>query len=266
MKKTAFLLLIFLSFLALFIRFVLPSLSHILGYQSKAGLKITSLPEASVFVNGKEVGKTPYQDENLKVEEYQVELKAGDASWQSKIKLINGTMAVINRELATSMASSSGEILTLDKGSGVIITSTPSSAEVEIDGRLVGKTPLSVSTLVSGEHTFLLSHDGYLKRNIRASLPDGLALTINVNMAISEINLGVLPTPEIKAVTKMVVKQTPTGFLRMRDKPSVSGKEVAKLSSGDNLILIEDLSSWVKVQTDKGIEGYVSAIYIQKQQ
>lgn len=265
MKKTAFLLLVFLSFLALVIRFVTPPLSHLLGYKEKAGIKITSIPQAMVFINGKEVGQTPYQDENLKVEEYRVELKAGDAQWQSKVKLTNGTMAVVNREISASAASSSGEILTLDKGSGVVITSTPSSSDVEIDGKEAGKTPLSVSSLPPGEHTFLLSRDGYLKRNIRASLPDGLALIMDVNLAISEIDLGDLPTPKVAAVVKMTVKQTSTGFLRLRDQPSTRGKEIGRLSSGDTVTLVEELSGWYKVKTDKEVEGYVSSSYVEKQ-
>ncbi len=271
MKKTVFLLLVILSVIALFVRFALPFLSQLFGYQEKSGLKITSTPEATVYINGKEVGKTPYQDENLQVAEYNVELQADSASWQSEVSLSNGTMAVINRELAPSAASSSGEILTLNPGRGVVVVSTPSGAGVEIDGQPAGKTPLSVSSLSSGEHTFILSHDGFLKRSIRASIPDGLALNIAVDLAVSELDLGVLPTPAVQVPVKLVVKQTSTGFLRLRDQPSTAGKELAQISSGEVLTEEEELSGWVKVQTDeqsspsgKGVEGYVSAAYVSK--
>lgn len=257
-------LLVFLSAIALFVRFALPLLSQLLGYQEKSGLKITSIPEATVYINGKEVGKTPYQDENLQVAEYNVELQTDQASWQSKVDLTNGTMAVINRELALSAASSSGEILTLNSGRGVVITSTPSSSGVEIDGQPAGKTPLSVSSLSSGEHTFILSHDGFLKRSIRASIPEGMALNIAVDLAISELDLGTLPTPAVQTPVKLVIKQTSTGFLRLRDEPSTAGKELAELSSGETLTEEEELSGWVKVQTDKGVEGYVSSAYVSK--
>lgn len=236
-----------------------------IGYQAKAGLKITSTPEAAVLVNGEEVGKTPYEDSNLLVGEYLIKLTTDKAVWQSKVRLTKGTVAVINRDMGESIASSSGEILSLDRGTGVFVTSTPEGAGVEIDGRQYGRTPVLAADLKPGEHTFLLSHDGYLKRSIKATLPEDLALNLDVSLAIAEMDLGSFTLPKEEAVTKLRVKQTPTGFLRVRDDPSTKGVEVGRASVGDNLTLIEELPGWYKVRMEDGTEGYVSAAYIQKQ-
>lgn len=265
MKKSFFLVLVFISIVVLSIRFGSQPLSALLGYQVKAGLKVTSMPEATVFLNGKEVGNTPYQDENLQAGDYRVKLEVDKSSWEGSVNLSQGTLSVVNRELAETTASSSGEVLTLNPGKGVVITSSPSEAQVEIDGKDYGKTPLAVSDLSSGEHTFLINHDSFLKRSIRASLPENMLLSIDVNLAISEVDLGGITTPTVISPQKLVVKQTPTGFLRVRNKPSLNGEEVGKVSSGDNLLLLEELSGWDRVRLDNGTEGYISSSYVQKQ-
>lgn len=265
MKKVFFITLILISCLALALKFGFKPLSQMLGYQTKAGIKVTSTPEATVFINGLEAGKTPYQDENLKVGEYEVKLVSGEAVWQNKVSLNAGTLSVVNRELGTNIASSSGETLILNPGKGIVITSTPNEAEVEIDGKIFGKTPLSVVSLEFGEHTFILSHDNYLKRSIRAVSPKDLLLHLDVDLAVAEVDLSNISTPVITEPVKLAVKKTPTGFLRVRDKPSLAGKEIAKVSDGDILTQISTSGSWIKVQLEDNTEGYVSSTYVQKQ-
>lgn len=265
MKKTVFLILVLLSIFLLSVRIGLNPILERLGYQSRAGLKVTSIPESAVAVNGKEMGMTPFEDDNLPVGEYLVKLTAGKAEWQGKVKLTQGTMAVINRELGENLASSSGEVLSLDKGGGAAITSTPEGATVEIDSQAVGQTPLWISNLAVGEHTFILSRDGYLKRSIKASLPPDLSLNLDVTLAVAETSLESISIPQDEASVRLVVKQTSVGFLRLRDRPSTQGREIGRVSSGEGLTLVEESGGWDKVKTDNGTEGYVSAQYVQKQ-
>lgn len=271
MKKAIYLVFIAVSFVALFLRFGLGFVLESVGFNTKAGVRITSIPEAAVFLDGVEVGQTPYQNENLKVGEYKVELKVGESTllngaWQGMVRLNPGTLSVVNRELSASIASSSGEILTLNQGKGVILTSSPNEADVEIDGKFYGRTPLVATDLGPGEHTFLLSHQGYLKRSIRASTPAQMGLAIAVDLAISEADLGnVGAYSNTTPLPKVVVKQTPTGFLRVRDKPSTSGKEIDRLSPGEEVVLLEELGGWMRLKLKDGTEGYVSASYVQKQ-
>lgn len=266
MKKFIVSSLIFLSLAALVLRFGYQPALDFLGYKTRGGIKITSVPDgATVLINGVEVGKTPYGDENMPVSEYQLKLVKDDAVWQGAVRLTKGTLAVVNRELAPSIASSSGEVLTLTPGRGVIITSTPDGARVEIGGKDLGKTPLRINDLEPGEYTFLISHSNYLKRSIRALLPPEMLLHLDTDLAISEVDLSNVATPTVSSTVTLTVKQTPTGFLRVRDKPSVTGKEVAKVVPGDSLVLLEELNGWDKVRMDNGTEGFVSASYVQKQ-
>lgn len=263
-KKVLFGTVIALAVLALLFRFGGEIGTKFNVTKEKAGVRVLSVPsEAIVFINNKEVGKTPYQDEELSDGEYLVKIQAGDGVWQGSVKLVAGTLTVVNRDLAKDTTSSAGEVLLLKKGKGVTLVSFPSESDVEIDGKYYGKTPTTLQ-INAGEHTFGLSKAGYLKRSIKAYIPERFNLTLSVDLAISEVDLTNITTPPITQTAKVVVKNTPTGFLRVRDKPSVTGKEVGQVSPGDQLILLEELSGWDRVRLSNGTEGYVSKSYVDK--
>lgn len=265
MRRTIFLILVFISLVLLFVRFAIKPITSYLGFNAKSGIKVTSQPTSQLYLNDKAVGSTPYIDENLKPGEYLVRVSAGNANWMGKVRLGQGTLSVVNRELAEISSSASGEILTLISGAGATITSNPSEAEVKIDGQSYGKTPISVSTLPSGEHNFNISKSGYLIRSIKAYVPLNLSLNINVDLAISEADLASIPTSPISTTPQVVVKNTPTGFLRVRDKPNIAGDEIAKVKPSDKLILLEELQGWIKVRLSDNTEGYVSSQYVEKE-
>lgn len=264
MKKTVLLSLLSLSLLVLVVRFVVNPAMNLLGYKQKAGLNITTTPQSQVMIDGAEVGKTPYDNKELKPGPHQVKLISGKAVWQSQVNITPGTQTFINRELSEGVASSSGEVLTLTSGRGAIIASLPSGAQVLIDDTNYGQTPLSISNLSAGQHTFLISHDGYLKRSIRAWILNDFALNIVVDLAISEADLGFLSTTPVESLGTLVVKPTPTGFLRVRDSASLSGNEIERVVVGDTLTLLEDKGDWFKVKTSDGKEGYVASLYVAK--
>ena len=265
MKKTIFIILVFIGAMLLFVRFGVNPLIGALGFNQKAGIKITSIPQdVAVSIDGKEMGKTPYENKGLMPGEYLVKLQSGQGKWEGHIKIQGGTLAVINRELGENIASSSGETLTLAKGKGVTITSQPDGSGVAVDGKDYGKTPLTITDLATGEHTFLLSHDNYLKRSIRAYIPEKLGLFISVDLSLTEVDLAAIPTTPQTTQVEVVVKQTPTGFLRVREKASTQSTELARVNTGDTLTVLEEIPSWFKVKLENGVEGYVSATYVTK--
>lgn len=264
MKKFLIWILIVLSLIALLFRFSNQLAETFLGVKQTSGISILSDPsEAIVFLDGKEVGKTPFDDKNLDVKEYTIRLEKDKALWQGKIKLNASTVAAIKRDIATDSASSAGEVLSLNRGKGVTIVSSPNGAEVEIDGRSYGKTPTTVD-ISAGEHTILISHTNYFNRSIRADLPANFNLTISVDLALSEADLGAIETPTITQTPEVTVKQTPTGFLRVRDKASLVGREIAQVKPGDTLVLLEEQGSWDRVRLSNGAEGYVSSAYVER--
>lgn len=264
MRKTIFLLLLLISVVVLLVRFGETEFKNVLGVRERGGINVLSVPEgAQVFLDNQEVGKTPFEDKDLAVKEYLLKIQKDNLVWQGKISLASGTITAVNRDLASEIASSAGEILTLEKGRGVTIVSNPSAADIEIDGKNMGKTPITVD-IGTGEHTFNVSHSNYLKRSIRAKLPANYNLTITADLALSEADLSTITTPVITQTPEVLVTDTPTGFLRVRDQASLNGKEVAQVKPGDTLILLEELSNWDRVRLSNGTEGFVSSSYVSK--
>lgn len=270
MKKTVFLFLLLISVLVLVIRFGGSQFKGLLGFSDKSGISVLSVPEAAqVFLDNKEVGITPFEDKNLEAKNYLLKIQKNNLSWQGKVNLNPGTVTVVNRELALDIASSSGEVLTLEKGRGVTIISSPTGADIEVDGKNIGKTPVTVN-IDTGEHTFNISHSNYLKRSIRAKLPANYNLILTSDLALSEADLPasrgepMITAPPVTQTPQITIKNTPTGFLRVRDKASLNGKEITQVKPGDTLFLLEELGSWDRVRLSNGTEGFVSSGYVSK--
>lgn len=264
MKKFIVWFLVLISLAAILLRFSDKLAEVFLGIRPTSGISVLSAPsDATVYLDGSEVGKTPYEDKNLEVRDYAIKIKKDSSAWQGQITLIAGTVAVVNRDLAQDIASSAGEILTLNKGKGLTIISNPTGASVEIDGKAFGNTPTTID-ITPGEHTILISHSNYLKRSIRAEMPVNFNLTVSVDLALSEADLTTIVTPTTTQTPEVIVKNTPTGFLRVRDKPNLNGKEIARVKPGDRLILLEELGSWDKVRLSDNTEGFVSSLYVEK--
>lgn len=264
MKKVLVWFLIIISLSALLLRFSNSWAEILFGIKQISGLSVSSQPQdATVFLDGKEVGKTPYDQKDLEVREYGIKIEKGNNIWQGKVRLTAGTITVVNRELASDSASSAGETLTLDRGKGLTVISNPSEADVEIDGKPSGKTPVTI-TIDKGEHTLLISHTNYLKRSVPVNLPTDLNMTVSVDLGLSEADLTAITAPVITQTPQVLVKSTPTGFLRVREKPSLNGKEIAQVKPGDILVLLEEQGSWDRVRLSNGTEGYVSTVYVEK--
>lgn len=277
MRKAVLSILVFISLVALGVRYGSEPLIKALKLQPRAGLRVESNQKMKVFIDSREAGVTTFQDENLIEGEYLVELKpwggSGEASssaalvnfpWRSYIKLNAGTLTVVNREFSKTVAASAGEVINLEKGKGAVVISTPDEAEVSVDGVVKGRTPLSIDNIEAGEHQFVVDKDNYLKRGIKASLVEGYNLILSVDLALAEADLTKLPTIPISATSQVIIKATPTGFLRVRSAPNLSGKEMARVSPGEALTLLEELPAWYRVRLEDGQEGYISAAYASK--
>src|SRR3989338_9108897 len=100
MKKIIVWRLVILSLTALLLRFSGAWTQIFFGVKQTSGLSIYSLPsEAAVFLDEKEVGKTPYEDKNLDTRQYTVKIQKDQASWSGKVKLSPGTVTVIYRDI-----------------------------------------------------------------------------------------------------------------------------------------------------------------------
>lgn len=270
MRKTLIFILVFLSLISIGLQLGSGYIAKILGVNSKAGIRIESNKKSQVLINSNAVGETPYQDENLVPGDYLIDLKDSEATasakslWQGYAKLNQGTLTIVVRDLAETKEASAGEIISLEKGQGATIISSPTGAEVFIDGKVVGRTPITVPTIGAGEHQFIISRENFLKRSIRSKVIEDLNLVINVDLALSEADLTNLPSTPISSSQEIVIKNTPTGFLRVRESASLNGKEIGQVKPKETLVLLEETPGWVRIRLKDGKEGWVSSAYIQK--
>lgn len=234
------------------------------GFNKPAALQVTSVPEASIFLDGKHLGKTPFFSDQLKYGEHELKITADGAVYVSKIHLEESTLTVVNRQLASNFLAQSGETLTLVKGKdGLFIISDPANSIVTLDGKLSGSTPVLIKKIEDGEHKISLSKEGFITREFTIKSTSGYQLLVNANLA-SEIAKQIVPSqpPEPK-IQKVEITQTPQGFLRVRNEPSTASREIGRVKTGDQLELLQETVDWSKVAFE-GKQGWISAQYTKK--
>jgi len=259
--------------------------------KSPSALQINSTPTANVFIDGKQVGKTPYQASNLSAGEVLIKLIPDTTSeplvsWDGKIKLNEGVLTLIERDFASTEAGSSGQILTLEKTknkktASLSIVSDPDGSLVKIDGEAKGFTPLLLGEIGEGDHQIAISKDGFLEKIIKARAVLGYQLVVNAKLAqVSEGSLSLTPTPSRQdssstssgrsnteqeiAKPYVQIKDTPTGWLRVRMEPSTTATEAAKVNPGEKFPLLDEQSGWYKIRYGQNKEGWVSSQYATK--
>jgi len=276
--------------------------SRFFNKQGPGALQISTTPRATVFVDANQVGVTPFFNDNIQSGEHTIKLVPettvdGLSSWETKVDLLPGILTVINRDFGATEALSSGEILSLEKTgrrdkSSIAVISVPDQGVVKIEGEPKGFTPLTIEDLAPGDYQIVISATGYEERIVSASTIGGYKLIINVQLAQQiegieeatesaeteeeeegaeeeeeeETEPTVTPTPKAKVTPPpkpyVEIKDTPTGFLRVRADSSTDSDELAKLDPGDMYpYLEEEDNGWYKIEYEDGEEGWISGVY-----
>ncbi len=241
----------------------------------KASLLIESDPVAEVYINGEQVGRTPFERE-FAAREVTVRLvpEAIDKplmAYDTKIELVRGVKTIVRRKLGESVEDSSGEEISFEKTGGknanVSVISRPDGAQVYFDGRIVDLTPLLIEDVSEGVHEIRLFLDGYFERTFSVNAYSGYTLTALVDLEkdenaqndlFEEINNSLPSSP-----LEVEILNTPTGFLRVRKEPSTSSEEVGRVEPGEKYELLDrdSVAGWYKIRFDEEIEGWISSEY-----
>jgi len=250
-----------------------------------AGIYIETTPLATVFIDGVEVGRTPYP-KNLKPGEIVVKLVPDSIDkplvpYETKIDLVQGVKTVIRREFGESEETSSGEIISFEKVDkdqvSLAVVSIPDSVELIIDGFERAFTPHRTTSIMPGPHQLILRMDGYQERKIDIKTYQGYKLIAIVKLAKKsggdEEMVGnieeIVKEEDIK--NKVKILSTPTGFLRVRNEPSISGKEIGTVEPGNEyeLLEVDEKTGWYKIKfvnekTGDESEGWITNQYAEK--
>jgi hypothetical protein len=237
-----------------------------------AGISIETTPTSTVFINGEQVGRSPYKQTRepgevtvkLIPESFETPL----APYETKVELVSGIETIIMRDFAETEHESSGVVISFERVGGneasIAVVSIPDSAEISIDGAVRGFAPLKESTVAPGEHNLKIAADDYEERTIRVNAYEGYKLTAVVKLAPG----GEMPEeeeePEEPKVEEIEILDTPTGFLRVRGGPSTAYEEIAQVEPGERYPYLEtdEGTGWFKIDID-GEEGWVSNQYVE---
>ncbi len=232
-----------------------------IGTNKPAALQVTSIPEASIFLDGKHLGKTPYSSDQLKSGEHSLKIAASEASFVATVNLSSGTLTVINRELTGNFLAQAGEILSLEPDkAGLFVASSPKDANLVLDGRLMGTTPILIEDIKEGDHKLFLTHDGYIDHELAVKTSAKYQLVADVTLASI---IAKQPQASPKPIVKVEILTTPQGFLRVRKDPSLASFEVGRVNTGDQLEVIQEIKDWVQVKFE-GKQGWISSTYTNK--
>jgi len=255
-----------------------------------AGLEINTTPPAAIFLNGQEVGTTPYKQTDLAPGDYQLKLVPQGSepfpSWETELSLKGEVTTIVNRSFASTETDSAGHILELHQepsdNTFLSIISDPDTVNLLIDGKPHGYTPVTKIDTTPGAHQLSLSSPGYKPLDLSINAVKGYNLIVNAKLAADTILLTSPPpstgsatlTPDTSLSSSLsqdsedilppyvLIKDTGTGWLRVRSEPSSSGEELGKADVGEKLKYLGETSEtgWHQVEFE-GATGWLSAKY-----
>lgn len=240
-----------------------------------AGIIIETTPAANIFIDGEQVGRTPYEG-TRKPGEITIKLipesfEAPLAPFETKVTLVAGIKTVVRREFGESDETSSGEIISFEKIGGkeasLAVVSIPDAAQISIDGSVRGFAPYKTSSIIPGEHSVIVYAPGFTEKSFLIGTVEGYKLTVVVKLKPNGEEVladdDVLEEPKQEEVE---ILSTPTGFLRVRSEPSTAGEEVAQVEPGDLYPYLDtdEDTGWFKIEYEDGEEGWVSNQYAKK--
>lgn len=255
----------------------------------RGALQVTSAPESKVYLNDTYLGQTPLckceASDMLQTGEYTIKLVPIDknlSEFQEKVTISEAVLTVVDRKFGKNSLSE-GSVISLSplsdkKNIELLVASFPRGATVLLDNNQIGSTPLLSKNPTESDHVLKVRKNGYKEKTVRIRTPLGYKLTVAIYLGIdpdasasqdtepaAPAAAAASPTPSPSS-TKIVILDTPTGFLRVRESNSVGASEVGRVEPGEKYPLVSEQSGWFEIKMTNGKTGWISSDYSQKQE
>lgn len=285
-RKLAFLLLLVALLLG-----VVGIVKLIRGRSVREGeIRVESTVSAGIFLNDKHLGRTPYKDK-VAAGDYTIKLVPEGttpqlAAWQGSITIGPNLLTYVNATLSESELSTAVDVLWLEKISAknpeLSVTTNPDGATVLVDDATRGITPLSLADITTGDHTVTVTSPGFLTRTLKIKITPNYRVIATIKLALSPGGAAtptITPTPALSASGKtatssagtpdpvkpfVIVKDTPTGFLRVRMEPSTSATESGRVKPGEKYHIEESKGGWYQIKYSGQNTGWISGQYAER--
>lgn len=243
----------------------------------KSAIEINSYPVAKVFLDGKEVGMTPYKNRSLLPKEVEVKLVTNDKEWSKKIKLQNNISTVVDWEFGKDNETSGGYVLYLEKTgdknkAGIMINTNPGKSTVVIDNEVKGLSPIRISNIGEGDKHLALSFPNH--KTIDIFMKSVLEYQLVVDAVLPEEEVVIKEEEEKKedlsteisniTTVNIKIKETETGWLRVRETSSSVAKEIGRVYPGESYPMVEEKTDWYKIDLGNGKNGWIASSYGEK--
>lgn len=244
-------------------------------------LQVTSNVKAKILLNGKNIGTTPIclcnQNERIEEGDYSLQLIPEDNSntYTTRVKIGKGVLTAVDRTFLPGSYSSASTLYLQGKGgeeADLFASSLPDGALVTVDGTDSGTTPLLLKNLSASEHEIELQKGGYGKKTIRVRTVPGYKLMVeavlgtipSTNETLPGSEPTPTPTPSTPVIPKVIISNTPTGFLRVRQEASITSAEIGRVNPGDSLPVLAEQNGWYNIQLPNGATGWISVSFATK--
>lgn len=284
MKKLVFVIVPLL--LIVLLTFLYAQYRNMAGTQ-KGALQVTSMPESKVYLNNKYIGTTPLTktdpNDMIQAGTYTLRLVpigANLSEYREKITISKGILTVVDRKFRKD-ALSEGYVISLaplsDKTKTELeIISFPSDSRIELDANDIGKTPFLYKKPTESDHLLKINKNGYKEKTVRIRTPKGYRLAVIVYLGLrsdtedqvspTKIPLSLTPTPSsTQSAERVVILDTPTGFLRVRASYNITALIITTVSPGESFPLISEQGDWFEIKLPEGKTGWISSQYAKKQ-
>lgn len=190
-------------------------------------LSVTSDPPgASVFINDVLSGTTPYQNPDIQPGSYRVKIVMDGFEDHAENVIVR-----TDREDRVEAKLSPAVAFTF--------TSTPPGADVTVDGKSIGQSPLTGAKITVGDHRLKVKKGGFLDYDTAVTVIDKQPLSIAATLS------------PLKASAKFVIK--PFGTIYVDDKPLAADQTLynGDLPAGSHTIKVvhPTYGTWQKTET-----------------
>lgn len=166
-------------------------------------LKITTKPaEASVFLNGKPSGSTPFENKMIEAGTYRLLIrKKGFIDINQSVKIASDKVITLEKDLTPAVKFS--------------VNSDPSDAEIIINDKPAGKTPYVNNQAVPGEYNVSIKKQGYKIGSEKIKITDNKTdreINIKLEPLVAKVQILVRPFGSIYINEQLKAKDTNAPF------------------------------------------------------
>lgn len=227
-----------------------------------ASIEIDSNKTVDVYIDGKNVGKTPYTQT---IAAKQITLDIG--SYETQVTLQPMIKTIVQRDFNDDLSESFGSVISFEKtginNSQLVVITDPGGASISFDGNVIGNTPYELDNLKEGSHGLEVNLQGYEDKKFNINLYNGYKLTLQVDLSPEVTTQLQNVTQQELTQAEVEILSTPNGFLRVRSQPDTASSEIARVHQGDKfpLVTIDKKSGWFEIQLTASKSGWISNVY-----